>query len=122
MQHNIRSIRPFVGAKDFDTSRKFYSEIGFSEKVIAPNLSLFSIDNFSFYLQRYYAKEWIENSVIFVEVDDAKRYHKELSALALPSQFPAARVSPVRSADWGHECFLHDPSGVLWHFGDFNQN
>jgi len=20
---------------------------------------------------------------------------------------------------WGKECFLHDPSGILWHFGEF---
>lgn len=20
---------------------------------------------------------------------------------------------------WGRECFVHDPSGILWHFGEF---
>ncbi|PZO24508.1 MAG: glyoxalase, partial [Flavobacteriaceae bacterium] len=26
---------------------------------------------------------------------------------------------PIRNHDWGRECFLHDPSGILWHFGEF---
>jgi hypothetical protein len=29
------------------------------------------------------------------------------------------KLIPIRVHDWGKECFLHDPSGVLWHFGEF---
>ncbi len=27
---------------------------------------------------------------------------------------------PIQKYDWGKECFLHDPSGILWHIGEFS--
>ncbi|MFD0793055.1 VOC family protein [Mucilaginibacter litoreus] len=120
MQHNIKSIRPFIGARDYELSRSFYRDLGFEEFVISPDMSVFKIGQIAFYLQKYYAKDWVDNTMIFLEVDDADRYYAELQALDLPSRYPGARLSPVRTDDWGKECFLHDPSGILWHFGQFN--
>ncbi|MDQ3111085.1 MAG: glyoxalase, partial [Bacteroidota bacterium] len=28
------------------------------------------------------------------------------------------KLVPIRNNDWGRECFVHDPSGILWHFGE----
>lgn len=119
MQHKTTSIRPFIGAKDFDLSRSFYRELGFEEFVIDPKMSYFRIDTVGFYLQDYYVRDWIDNSMIFVEVDDVRRYWDELVALDLPAKYEHVKVVPIREYDWGRECFLHDPSGVLWHFGEF---
>ena len=58
--------------------------------------------------------------MIFLEIDDAERYYKELLAMDLGSKYPGVRLIPVKQYDWGSECFLHDPSGILWHFGQFN--
>ena len=41
MEHKIKSIRPFIGAKDFEISRSFYRDLGFEETVLAPNFSVF---------------------------------------------------------------------------------
>lgn len=120
MQQNAKSIRPFIGAKDFDLSRSFYLHLGFEERVISPNMSLFLTNGLGFYLQDYYAKEWIENTMVFLEVKDVDAFYNELLALDLPAAYPGAKLTPARSYDWGRECFLHDPSGVLWHFGQFN--
>ena len=57
--------------------------------------------------------------MIFLEVDDVDRYYKELLALNLPEKYEGVKLTPIRNLDWGRECFLHDPSGVLWHFGQF---
>jgi hypothetical protein len=57
--------------------------------------------------------------MIFMEVEDVKRFWDELWALALPAQYTDVRLVPIRELDWGSECFLHDPSGILWHFGEF---
>ena len=35
MLQHAQSIRPFIGAKNFAVSRKFYSDLGFQETVIA---------------------------------------------------------------------------------------
>ena len=93
MEHNAVSIRPFIGAKDFDLSRRFYHDLGFTEIVLFDNMSLFTTDAIGFYLQDAYVKDWVDNTMVFVEVADVD--------------------------DWGRECFLHDPSGILWHFGAF---
>ena len=121
MDHKILSIRAFIGAKDFAVSRKFYSDIGFEEVDLGRSLSYFKNGDFGFYLQDYYAKEWVDNTMVFVEVDSADRYWRELAALNLPDKYEDVRLVPVRTEDWGKECFLHDPSGVLWHFGEFSK-
>jgi hypothetical protein len=51
MEHAVKSIRPFIGVKDFELSRNFYRTIGFVESVISPNMSVFKIGELAFYLQ-----------------------------------------------------------------------
>jgi len=119
MEHHAKSIRPFIGAKDFSLSRSFYRDMGFEEVVISPAMSLFKISEIGFYLQNAYVKDWVDNTMVFLEVDDADRYFEELSALNLAEKYENVRLKPVRVDYWGKECFVHDPSGVLWHFGEF---
>ncbi len=118
---NALSIRPFVGAKNYDLSRSFYRAIGFSEVVLSPNMSLFKTDTIGFYLQDFYVADWIDNTMLFVEVSNVQEHYNNLVALDLPAKYPGVRVKPIVHDDWGSECFLHDPCGVLWHFGQFNQ-
>ncbi|TDQ10998.1 VOC family protein [Pedobacter metabolipauper] len=120
MEHKAISIRPFIGAKDFGLCRSFYRDLGFEEDVLMHNLSVFKTNSIAFYLQDYYLRDWIENTMIFIEVDNVDRYHEELSALSLPAKYKGVKLSPIRVESWGKECFLHDPSGVLWHFGQFS--
>lgn len=120
MKHQARSIRTFIGAKDFVESRKFYTELGFEESVVSKNMSYFKVtDNLGFYLQNAYVKDWVDNTMIFLEVDDVSRYWEALQSMELPQKFEGIRLTPIREELWGRECFLHDPSGVLWHFGQF---
>src|ERR1700761_1494408 len=119
MEHKARSIRPFIGAKDFAVSRSFYRDLGFEEVVLSPQLSLFKTGGLAFYLQNGYVKDWVDNTMIFLEVDDVARFWNELLALDLPAKYQNVRLTPVRVNDWGQECFVHDPSGILWHFGEF---
>lgn len=119
MNHNGKSIRPFIGSKDFNISRYFYTDLGFKETVLAPDFSVFHSGELSFYLQAYYVKDWINNTMVFMEVDDVERFYNELLALDLPSKYKNVKIKPVSHLDWGSECFVHDPSGILWHFGEF---
>lgn len=116
-----KSIRTFIGAKDYEISRSFYRDLGFEEKVISEKMSLFTIQGLSFYLQDYYVKDWIENSMVLLEVGDVNRYWNFLQKLDLDKKYEGARLIPIRENDWGKECFLVDPSGVLWHFAEFNR-
>jgi catechol 2,3-dioxygenase-like lactoylglutathione lyase family enzyme len=114
------SIRPFIGARDFDVSRSFYRDLGFQEVILFPDMSVFKKDQTAFYLQRAYVKDWIDNSMIFLEVEDIDLFWDELLSLDLTNKYPGVRLTPIKNHDWGRECFLHDPSGILWHFGKFS--
>lgn len=119
MDHKAQSIRPFIGAKDFAVSRSFYRDLGFEEVVLSPQMSLFKTGGLGFYLQNGYVKDWVDNTMVFLEVDDVQRFWDELVALALPDIYENVKLTPIRTEQWGRECFLHDPSGILWHFGEF---
>ena len=116
---NLKSIRPFIGAQDFELSRAFYRDLGFQETILEPKLSVFTSEGLSFYLQDYYTKDWVDNSMIFMEVDDVDQFYRYLLTLNLMDKHKNARVSSVQVMAWGKVCYVHDPSGILWHFGQF---
>ena len=119
MEHKAKSIRPFIGSKNFTISRNFYHDLGFEEVILGPNFSYFKTDAIGFYLQDAYVKDWIDNTMLFLEVENVNRYWEELIALGLSEKYENIKLVPVREMDWGKECFIHDPSGILWHIGEF---
>jgi hypothetical protein len=119
MEHNAKSIRPFIGAKNFEISRNFYRDWGFEETILGNNMSVFKTGNLSFYLQDAYVKDWIDNTMLFLEVEDVSNYWKELLDLELTTKYEGSKLTPIKVYDWGKECFVHDPSGILWHIGEF---
>lgn len=120
MEHKAASIRPFIGARDFEVSRLFYRDMGFTESILSPALSVFKIDQLAFYLQNAYVKDWIDNTMIFLEVESLDQYYHNLSAMNLTEKYDGVKLTPIRTDYWGRECFLHDPSGILWHIGEFS--
>jgi hypothetical protein len=119
MTLKTKSIRPFIGSKNYTESRQFYKELGFNESILSSNMSYFSTSNFGFYLQDAYVKDWIDNTMVFMEVEDVEELWESLVTMRLNEKYPTSKLVPIRYLDWGKECFLHDPSGILWHFGAF---
>ncbi|WBA43212.1 glyoxalase [Hymenobacter canadensis] len=121
MEQKILSLRPFIGAKDYAVSRSFYRAFGFTEIVLSPAMSLFTLGGVSFYLQNAYVADWVDNTMLFLEVEDVEQYWQEMTALDLPGQFAGVKLVPIREEVWGREGFVHDPAGILWHIGEFNK-
>ncbi len=119
MDHKAKSIRPFIGARTFEISRRFYLDLNFEEVNLSKGFSYFHAEKIGFYLQDAYVKDWVDNTMIFMEVDSVNRYYEEILKLKLPEKYEGVQLVPIREMDWGKECFLHDPSGILWHFGEF---
>ncbi|GAB4228879.1 MAG: hypothetical protein Tsb0034_00260 [Ekhidna sp.] len=115
----INSIRPFIGAKDYELSREFYRAWGFEEIEISNRMSYFHLGHFGFYLQDYFVKEWVDNSMVFLEVDNLETYWEELKAKNLDTQFQNVKLVDPQKYSWGSEGFVHDPSNILWHIGCF---
>jgi predicted enzyme related to lactoylglutathione lyase len=108
-------IRPFVPAKDFDLSKRFYEAIGF-EKVLDGEVAIFNAGSGGIILQRYYQKDWASNSMLQLMVDDLDAWWAHIAALDLPSKFGTAPPKPPTMQPWGLlTAYVYDPSGVLWH-------
>lgn len=122
MNYTAKSIRTFIGAKNFHESRTFYQEFDFEEIIIDPKMSYFKVnEDMGFYLQDYYVKDWVDNSMIFLEVDNLNVCLKTLLEKDLTKKYQQVRISKIKNEDWGREVFMHDPAGVLWHFGEFKK-
>ncbi|MUP45341.1 glyoxalase [Gramella sp. BOM4] len=121
MEYKINSIRPFIGAKDYKLSCQFYVDLGFEEIKTGFKMSFFHIGNFGFYLQDAYVKDWVDNSMIFMEVDDLQLHLKLIRDKNLERNYPDLRLSEIHFNDWGNEFFKYDPSGILWHIGEFRK-
>lgn len=120
MEIKAKSIRTFIGAKDFELSRSFYRALGFEENSLDPSMSYFRIDeNIGFYLQKYYVRKWVDNSMVFLEVENVAHYLERILGLKLNEEFDNVRISDIKEETWGSEFFIHDPAGVLWHIGEF---
>jgi len=119
MKLEIISLRPFIGSKDFNVSRSFYRYLGFREIVISGAMSLFTLDQCSFYLQNAYVEDWLHNTMLFIEVKNVAECFNWLQQLELDKKYPGVNVKPIRKEYWGEECFVLDPAGALLHFGQF---
>jgi len=73
-----KSVRSFIGAKNFIELCNFYKDLGFKEVTISSNMSYFKInEKLGFYLQKAFVKDWVDNSMLFLEVDDIEAYLKK---------------------------------------------
>jgi hypothetical protein len=109
----LLTIQPFLPAKDFSISEKFYLDLSFTKVYEDKNLILFKKDHVSFFIQNYYDKHIAENMVFQVYVDDLNEIHNLL--ISLKDKYPMIKVSSITTAHYGQTMTLHDPSGVLFH-------
>lgn len=115
-----KSIKTFIGAKDYDLSRSFYLDFGFKEFITSQKMSFFYDNRLGFYLQDYYVKDWVDNSMVFLEVENVEAQRESLKTLNLEEKYDNVKIIEISYNSWGNEFFVYDPSGVLWHIGEFN--
>jgi hypothetical protein len=107
--------RPFVPAKDYALSKTFYETLGF-EKLLDEDVAIFRVGSGGFILQNYYQKEWAENFMMQLMVDDLDAWWAHIDGLDLPGKFKVKPPSAPAVQPWGLRIsYVWDPSGVLWH-------
>jgi hypothetical protein len=57
-------MRPIVPAKDFQTSPRFYTELGFRPQILTERLVETHLGTYSFILQACYVPQWADNFVM----------------------------------------------------------
>ncbi|CAM4427811.1 hypothetical protein SAMN06265348_1212 [Pedobacter westerhofensis] len=80
-------------------------------------MSFFRCKMIGFYLQDAFVQDWVDNTMVFIEVKNLTKVYSDLISLNLETKYPEIKLIPIRLEHWGREFFLHDPSGILWHVG-----
>ncbi len=113
LAQTVTAMRPVVPAKDFETSKRFYVELGFQARPLTDLLVEMRLGPFSFILQAYYVQQWADNSVIHLTVADLAAWWGHILALELPARY-GVKIRPPQAEQWGLVAGVTDPSGVLW--------
>jgi hypothetical protein len=117
----VTDVRIFVPAKDFNISKAFYLKLGWKLIWSDESLAVLEIADQRFYLQNYYNKEWADNFMLHVSVEDALAWKEHVSTMQSEKIFQNIRVDGPNQESYGAlVTYVWDPSGVLLHFAQWN--
>ena len=110
------SLAPFVpSGDDMETSKKLFIELGFTVSWDAGDYVGFEKDGCRFILQKFTNRQFAENFMVNVSVDDVEKFYAEVIEKQLPEKF-GIRISPPTPMPYGKESNIIDLAGVCWHF------
>ena len=92
--------RPFIPARDFALSKHFYETLGF-EKLLDGDVAIFRAGSGGFILQPHYEKDWAENFMMQLMVDDLDAWWGHIDALDLPGKFKVPASARAGDAAMG---------------------
>lgn len=113
MPLSIRDFKVYVPAKDFELSKRFYSALGFKMSAGWGGTADFELNGYRFRLQDYYVKDWADNFMVVIGVEDAEAWHLHVCMIAASGDFAGVRVKPPEIVDGSLVLHVWDPSGVL---------
>jgi hypothetical protein len=73
----------------------------------------FELNGHRFRLQNYYVKDWAENFMVVIGVDDAQAWHQHVQRIVAGGDYPGVRIKPPEAVDTSLVLHVIDPSGVL---------
>ena len=115
----ILALRPFVPARDYDLSRRFYEALGFVATHRDDDVAILKIGSFSFILQNYHVAEFAENCMVQILVRDVDAWWARADPARLVDGFGVKPPKAPAMQSWGLKVgFVFDPSGVLWHVAE----
>ena len=83
------------------------------------DVAILSMGESEIILTRYYQKEYVENFMMQMLVDDLDAWWTHISSLNLPERFAVAAPKEPAMQPWGlRVAYVIDSSGVLWHFAE----
>ncbi|HKA18730.1 MAG TPA: VOC family protein [Blastocatellia bacterium] len=113
MRLSIHDLKVYVPAKDFELSKRFYTALGFKASEGWGGTVDFELDGNRFRLQNYYVKDWADNFMMVMGVEDVEAWHQHVKKISGSSEFGNIRIKAPEAV--GDSLVLHvvDPSGVL---------
>jgi hypothetical protein len=113
-------LKAHLPSKDFDTSKRFYQDIGFTLCWSSGGLALLHYGPHGVHglpailLQNFYVKELAENLQMHLLVKDVDEWWKHIQATRIAQQYGVEIGTPEDRAWKMRDFTLVDPSGVCW--------
>jgi hypothetical protein len=113
----ITEIKAFVPSKNFELSKQFYKDLGFTMASEGGGVAYFHFDHVSFLLQDFCVEALAENFMMHILVEDVDAWWNRVNESNVTGKY-GVKVSKVESQPWRMRDFcLTDPSGVIWRIG-----
>jgi hypothetical protein len=110
------SLQPFVPSGDnFESSKQLFVELGFNISWDSDGYVGFERDDCKFILQNFDNREFAENFMLTVGVDNVDEFRKQVMEKKLPEKF-GIRIGEASDMPYGREVNIIDRAGVCWHF------
>ncbi len=115
----VTDMKAFVPAKDFEVSKAFYTDLGFTTNFSNDEIAELQIGGFRFLLQKFYVAEHAGNFMMTLKVEDADAWWKYIEEREFTKKYPGIMGKAPAMQPWGvRVLYLSDPAGVLWHITD----
>ncbi len=113
----ITEIKAFVPSKDFEISKQFYQDLGFTMASEGGGIAYFHFGHVSFLLQDFCAESLAENFMMHILVQNVEAWWSHVQASGVLAKY-GVKVTPLETQPWRMRDFcLYDPTGVLWRIG-----
>ncbi|OWQ85250.1 glyoxalase [Roseateles aquatilis] len=110
----VTEIKAFVPARDFELSKQFYRDLGFTMASDGGGIAYFHVGNSSFLLQDFCDETLPENFAMHLLVEDVDAWWARVKDSGVAAKY-GVTVGEIETQPWRMRDFcLIDPSGVLW--------
>lgn len=107
-------IKAFVPAKDFELSKQFYKDLGFTMSSSGDGVAYMHVGSCSFLLQDFYNEGLANNLMMHLLVKDVDAWWQKIQDANLAEKYKV-KVTPPQEQVWRMKDFvILDPCGVLW--------
>lgn len=113
----VTEIKAFVPSKNFEISKQFYKDLGFTMAFESGGIAYFHFGHVSFLLQDFCAEAFAENFMMHILVEDVQSWWDHIQQSGVLEKY-GVRITPMEDQPWRMRDFcILDPSGVLWRIG-----
>jgi uncharacterized glyoxalase superfamily protein PhnB len=117
MNLTVTEIKAFVPSKDFESSKRFYKELGFIMASDGDGVAYFHVGHASFLLQDGCPDTVPSSEMMHLLVQDVDAWWKHIASTGLVQKY-GVKVTDIELQPWRMRDFcLSDPSGVVWRIG-----
>jgi predicted enzyme related to lactoylglutathione lyase len=112
-------VKHFVPTRDLELSCAFYEALGWHRNWRVEGLAELELAGYRLLLQDFYAREWAENSMIYVVVSQVDAWYERARSVVAESRFEGTRARPPSLQPHGDRvAYVWDPVGVLIHLAE----